>query len=77
MMTVAEAKVYLQSQYAHRGMTQAEVALEVLHIAPSTLSRYTSGVLAWPADVIVSLVEYFHIPKVDIYDVFLTPHVNG
>ena len=76
-MIVAAAKAYLQREYARNGKTQAEVALEVLHIDPATLSRYMSGVLAWPADVIVSLVEYFHIPKTDIYDVFLTPYVNG
>ena len=73
-MTISESKSYLHGLYARKGMTQAQVATDVLYIAPATLSRYMSGTLAWPADAIIALTDYFFIPKADVYDVFLVPY---
>lgn len=69
-MTIAQSKSYLHGLYARKGMTQAQVANDVLHIDPATLSRYTSGVSPWPLCIIKILKEYFSIPNIDIYDVF-------
>lgn len=55
-------------------MTQTQVANDVLHIDPATLSRYTSGVSPWPLHIIKVLKEYFNIPDTDVYDVFIKPY---
>ncbi len=73
-MMIQQSRLYLHRIYSQHNMTQTQVANDVLHIDPATLSRYTSGVSPWPLHIIKVLKEYFNIPDTDVYDVFIKPY---
>ena len=75
-MTIRDAKSYLRGKYTGHGLTQEQVALDVLHIDPATLSRYMNGTTQWPLWVIQTLMDYFGILPGDVYSVFISPFVG-
>ncbi len=75
-MSINESKAYLRKKYAAHGLTQEQVALDVLNVDQSTLSRYMCGTTQWPLWVIQFMMDYFDIPAEDVYAVFISPYVG-
>lgn len=74
-MTINESKAYLRSRYAYHGLTQEQVAVDVLHVDPATLSRYMTGSVQWPLWAIQALMDYCGISSADVYSIFIQPYV--
>lgn len=75
-MTQSEARAFLQKKFREYGMTQAEIANEMLIISPVTLSRYINGKITWPLDIKVKLAHTLGISSAKAWEVFDKAYAN-